>query len=122
MSALAQRASPHVDELPPARRPTGARAWLCYSIGLAELLKGQVECGRAGSTDVRGLYAELGAPGTVEPGAPDHTDCWDQEFPRLMAEVAADVPEKSRFDSFIVDEAKDFADLVDPAPASGEKR
>jgi hypothetical protein len=40
---------------------------------------------------------------------------WDQDIPRRMATLAAQLPEEQRFDALIVDEAQDFDELWWPA-------
>ena len=94
-----------------ADKPAQRVALLCYSIGLAEFLKRQVEqWPRRQRPAFVGTYEELGALWGVEPGAPDDSGYWEDEFPRLMAEAAAELEPGKRFDSFVVDEAQDFAD------------
>ena len=94
-----------------ADKPAQRVALLCYSIGLAEFLKRQVEAWpRRQRPAFVGTYEELGALWGVEPGAPDDSAYWENEFPRLMADAAVELEPGKRFDSFIVDESQDFAD------------
>ena len=92
-------------------RPAQRVALLCYSIGLAEFLKRQVETWpRNHRPAFVGTYEELGALWGIAPGDPDDSDFWEHRLPQQMAESAATLPSGKRFDSFIVDEAQDFAD------------
>src|SRR5699024_1589488 len=43
-------------------------------------------------------------------GSRDDPDYWEETLPRLMAERAAQLPPGERYDSFVVDEAQDFAE------------
>ena len=87
-------------------------ALICYSRGLAAYFKRVVDTwDRRHRPAFVGTFAELG----VRWGAPDGTransDFWEIELPALMKELAADLPGGQRFDSVIVDEGQDFADL-----------
>ena len=46
----------------------------------------------------------------AEEGSREDSDFWEHALPARMAELAAELPPGKRFDSFIVDEAQDFAD------------
>lgn len=86
-------------------------ALICYSIGLAEFLKRSVESWpRRQRPAFVGTYEELGLLWGAEPGSREDSDFWEHALPARMAELAAELPPGQRFDSFIVDEAQDFAD------------
>lgn len=92
-------------------------ALICYSHGLAGYLK-RVTGGwrRREQPAYVGEFHALG----VEWGAPVGPDervrsketvhWWEVELPRLMAELADQLPDGKKFDAVIVDEAQDFAD------------
>ena len=98
----------------PAGEPIASRSeWPCSATrsALAEFLKREVASWpRKHRPAFVGTYEELGARWGVEPGAPDDSDYWEHEFPRPMADAAAELAAGHRFDSFIVDESQDFAD------------
>jgi len=86
-------------------------ALLCYSLGLAEYLKREVQTwNRKERPAFVGTFHEFG----VQWGAPDgdrtDSDFWEHRLPALMTELAADLPDGKRYDAIIVDEAQDFAD------------
>ena len=84
---------------------------LCYSIGLAEYLKREVRTWRRQHRPAFvGTFEELARAWGIETGGRDESDFWEVELPRLMAERAADLTDGQRFDSFVVDEAQDFAE------------
>jgi superfamily I DNA and RNA helicase len=92
-------------------RPAQRVALLCYSIGLAEYFKRQVEgWPRQHRPAFVGTYEELGLSWGAESGTREDSDFWEHQLPARMADLASDLPEGRRFDSFIVDEAQDFAD------------
>ncbi len=92
-------------------RPAQRVALLCYSIGLAEYLKRSVEqWPRRHRPAFVGTYEELGRLWGAPTGTREDSDFWERTLPARMAELAADLPDGHRFDSFIVDEAQDFAD------------
>lgn len=103
-----------------ARRLThqGLRvALICYSHGLAEYLR-RVTAGwpdgerPAYVGEFHQLGIDWGAPGgpDEQTRTADSQHWWEAELPRLMAELAEDLPESERFDAVVVDEAQDFAD------------
>ena len=84
---------------------------LCYSIGLAEFLRRQVETWpRNHRPAFVGTYEDLGLSWGAETGTREDSDFWEHQLPARMAELAAELPPGKRFDAFIVDEAQDFAD------------
>ncbi len=92
-------------------RPAQRIALLCYSIGLAEYLKRAVEqWPRNQRPAFVGTYEELGTLWGAPGGAREDSNFWEHELPSRMADLAAELPPGQRFDSFIVDEAQDFAD------------
>lgn len=94
-----------------AERPAQRVALLCYSIGLAEYLKRQVESWpRRHRPAFVGTFAELGLGWGAPDGDRTDSDFWENRLPSLMTELAAQLPDGKRFDSVVVDEAQDFAD------------
>ena len=87
-------------------------ALVCYSIGLAEYFKRQVAAApRKHRPAFVGTFHELGQLWGGPKGSRDNPSFWEEELPTQMAQLAADLPDGQRFDSLIVDEAQDFADL-----------
>jgi hypothetical protein len=87
-------------------------ALLCYSIGLAEFFKRQVEQWPAYQRPAYvGTYEDLGRQWGAPTGSREDSDFWERQLPERMAELAAELPDEQKFDAFIVDEAQDFADL-----------
>ncbi|MET3859729.1 hypothetical protein ABIE38_000626 [Dietzia sp. 2505] len=92
-------------------------ALICYSHGLAGYLR-RVTSGwkrREQPAYVREFHAlgvEWGAPAGPDERVRSEATVrwWEEELPRLMAELADDLPDGRRFDAVIVDEAQDFAD------------
>ena len=92
------------------RRPERV-ALLCYSIGLASHFAREV----AGwpyrqRPAFVGTFEDLANRWGVPSGSRDDPDYWEETLPRLMAERAAQLPPEQRYDSFVVDEAQDFAE------------
>jgi len=86
-------------------------ALLCYSIGLGEFLKREVESWpKRQRPAFVGTYAELGRLWGAPDGDREDSDFWEVTLPDVMATLSADLPEAEKFDAFIVDEAQDFAD------------
>ncbi|WP_306512868.1 NERD domain-containing protein [Janibacter hoylei] len=86
-------------------------ALLCYSIGLATYFKREVATWpRRQRPSFVGTFEELGNLWGVPSGTRDDPDYWEETFPRLMADRAAELPPGERYDSFVVDEAQDFAE------------
>lgn len=93
------------------RRPQRV-ALVCYSIGLAEYFKRQVAAApRKHRPAFVGTFHELGQLWGGPEGSRDNPAFWEEELPMQMAALAAGLPDGQRFDSLIVDEAQDFADL-----------
>lgn len=92
------------------RRPERV-ALLCYSIGLATYFSRVVATWphRQRPAFV-GTFEDLANQWGVPSGSRDDPDYWEEVMPRLMAERAAELPPGERFDSFVVDEAQDFAE------------
>ena len=86
-------------------------ALLCYSIGLAAHFRTEVARlpykERPGFV---GTFEQLGNLWGIESGSRQDPDFWEKRLPELMAERAAELPPGQRFDSFVVDEAQDFAE------------
>ena len=92
-------------------KPAQRIALLCYSIGLAEYFKRVVGLWpRNHRPAFVGTYEELGALWGAPRGTREDSEFWERELPERMADLAAELPPGQRFDSFIVDEAQDFAD------------
>lgn len=93
--------------------PAQRVALLCYSLGLAEYFRR--ETARWSHKDrpaFVGTFHDFG----VQWGAPAEGDrndptFWEEHLPRLMDELATQLPDGQRYDAIIVDEAQDFADL-----------
>ncbi|MBE7325041.1 NERD domain-containing protein [Nocardioides sp. Y6] len=92
-------------------RPGQRVALLCYSIGLAEFLKTQVESwDRRHRPAFVGTYHEFGRQWGAPEGERTDSAFWEEELPRLMADLAAEQPHGKKYDAIVVDEAQDFAD------------
>lgn len=86
-------------------------ALLCYSIGLASFFKRVTHGDGAGRPAFVGTFEEFArCVGVAEFGTRDDSGFWEEELPRQMAALAADLPDERKFDAFVVDEAQDFAD------------
>ena len=86
-------------------------ALLCYSLGLGEFLKREVESWpRRQRPAFVGTYEELGKLWGAPDGTREDSEFWEVKFPALLADLAAELPNAEKFDAFIVDEAQDFAD------------
>lgn len=86
-------------------------ALLCYSIGLATYFAREVATWphRQRPAFV-GTFEELGNRWGVPSGTRENSDFWETTLPNLMAERAVELPPGERYDSFVVDEAQDFAE------------
>ncbi|HET8561245.1 MAG TPA: NERD domain-containing protein [Marmoricola sp.] len=86
-------------------------ALLCYSIGLAEFLKREVEqWPRYQRPAYVGTFEDLGRSWGAPTGDRQDSDFWEHRLPALMADLAAALPDEEKFDAFLVDEAQDFAE------------
>lgn len=87
-------------------------ALLCYSIGLGQWFKRQLDGeGRKYRPAFYGRFEELGRSWGAEiTGDRHNSDFWEHELPAQMAELAAALPDGKKFDAIIVDEAQDFAE------------
>jgi hypothetical protein len=84
---------------------------LCYSIGLAEFFKREVKrWPHRQRPAFVGTYEELGRRWGAPTGSRDDSEFWEHRLPATMADLAEELPPGRRFDSFVVDEAQDFAD------------
>ena len=92
--------------------PSQRVALLCYSVGLASWFKRYMATvDRRHRPAFVGTFEELAAYlGVTEFGGRDDTDFWENRLPAEMAERVGDLPDGKKFDSFVVDEAQDFAD------------
>ncbi|WEV78617.1 NERD domain-containing protein [Janibacter cremeus] len=86
-------------------------ALLCYSIGLATHFAREVATWphRQRPAFV-GTFEDLANLWGLPSGSRDDPDYWEETLPLLMAERAAQLPPGERYDSFVVDEAQDFAE------------
>ncbi|WP_246160433.1 nuclease-related domain-containing DEAD/DEAH box helicase [Nocardioides humilatus] len=86
-------------------------ALLCYSIGLAEHFKRVVATWRRQERPAFvGTFEELGLLWGAPSGTREDSAFWEEQLPAIMSDLAAELPDRKRFDSFVVDEAQDFAD------------
>ncbi|TQJ50222.1 NERD domain-containing protein [Phycicoccus sp. SLBN-51] len=93
-------------------RPAQRVALVCYSIGLAEYFKREVALApRKHRPAFVGTFHELGRSWGAPDGSREDSAFWEHELPETMAALADELPAGQRFDSVIVDEAQDFADL-----------
>ena len=88
-------------------------ALLCYSVGLASWFKRYMSTvDRRHRPDFIGTFEDLAAYlGVTEFGGRDDPDFWENRLPQQMAELVGDLPDSKKFDSVVVDEAQDFADV-----------
>lgn len=88
-------------------------ALICYSLGLAEYLKRDVETWtRKERPAFVGTFHEFGIQWGAPPAADrSDNDFWEEGLPRQMDELASGLADKDKYDAIIVDEAQDFADL-----------
>ncbi|HEU5143684.1 MAG TPA: NERD domain-containing protein [Dermatophilaceae bacterium] len=93
------------------RRPQRV-ALVCYSIGLSEYFKRQLEgVPRRHRPAFVGSFEDLARHWGVTAFADrDDSDFWEVRLPGQMRQIAEQLPESQRFDAIIVDEAQDFAD------------
>lgn len=94
-----------------APRPAERVALLCYSLGLANHFRREVATWpRQHRPAFVGTFEGLANQWGIPSGSRDNAAFWEAELPRLMAEKASELPSGQRFDSFVVDEAQDFAE------------
>ncbi len=89
---------------------SGQRVGLfCYNKGLGQYLQEQVSNWRQAQPVFTGEFHEY----VKSLGVPDGSGqaYFDEEMPRLLKELAAELPPGQKFDAVIVDEAQDFAPL-----------
>lgn len=92
-------------------RPPRRTALLCYSIGLAEHFKRQVETWpRRHRPAFVGTWEDLGRSWGAPSGTREDSEFWEVRLPELMAEKAMEQADGKKFDAIVVDEAQDFAD------------
>lgn len=86
-------------------------ALVCYSIGLASYFRREVATWpRKHRPAFVGTFEALANQWGIESGDRKDPDFWERRLPLLMNERAAELPPNLRFDSFVVDEAQDFAE------------
>ncbi len=94
-----------------AGRPAERVALLCYSLGLASYFNREVATWPYKQRPAFvGTFEGLANQWGIASGSRDNPDFWEVELPKLMAAKAASLPPGQRFDSFVVDEAQDFAE------------
>lgn len=95
-------------------RSTGQRervGLLCYSIGLASYFRRETAGWHYKERPAFvGTFEDLANAWGIDSGSRDDHDFWERRLPRLMADRAAGLGPRQRFDSFVVDEAQDFAE------------
>ena len=92
------------------RRPQRV-ALLCYSVGLAGHFKREVAAWPYKQRPAFvGTFEALANSWGIASVSRDDSAFWEERLPGLMAEKAAELPPGQRFDSFVVDEAQDFAE------------
>jgi hypothetical protein len=92
-------------------RPAQRVALLCYSLGLAEHLRREVETWpRRQRPAYVGTWHGLGMEWGASDGDRTDSDFWENRLPAQMADLAAALDHGSKFDAVVVDEAQDFAD------------
>ncbi len=92
-------------------RPAQRVALLCYSLGLAAHLKRVVATWpRRHQPAFVGTFHDFGRQWGAPEGDRADSEFWEVELPRLMGELAADLPDGKRYDAVVVDEAQDFAE------------
>jgi len=92
-------------------RPPDKVGLVCYSIGLAEYFKREVDAWpRRQRPAFVGTFEELGRSWGAPSGDRQDSEFWERELPALMAGLAGELALEQRFDTFVVDEAQDFAD------------
>ncbi len=94
-------------------RPAERVALLCYSLGLASYLKREVATWPYKDRPAFvGTFHDFGVQwGAPAEGARDDHDFWEKNLPTQMSVLADGLDENHKYDSIIVDEAQDFADL-----------
>jgi len=92
-------------------RPPQRVALICYSIGLAEYLKREVAgWHRNHRPAFVGTFEEFGRQWGAPTGTREDSEFWEETLPRMMGDLAAELPDGKKYDAVIVDEAQDFAD------------
>jgi len=85
-------------------------ALVSYSRGLAHFLQRvTAEWKPRERPSYVGLFHELPVKWGAPQGAEDDSAWWEEELPALLGRLAAERPEKDRFDSIVVDEGQDFS-------------
>ncbi|MEU4603472.1 NERD domain-containing protein [Kribbella sp. NPDC023972] len=94
-------------------KPAQRVAVLCYSLGLAEYMKREVATWhRKERPAFVGTFHEFGVQwGAPAQGDRNDSQFWEFDLPELMDQLAERLDPKAKYDSVIVDEAQDFADL-----------
>lgn len=100
-------------------RLTGERqrvAVICYSIGLSRHLQRELLQGpKVDRPEFVGTFEEFGNRWGVSSPGREEGEKWEHEFPAQVTERVSILPEATRFDAIIVDEAQDFAEHWWPA-------
>src|SRR5690606_38648530 len=86
-------------------------ALICYSLGLAEYLRREVATWPPRQRPAYvGTWHGLGMRWGAPDGDRQDSDFWENRLPAQMADLAAGLGDKDKFDAIVVDEAQDFAD------------
>jgi hypothetical protein len=88
-------------------------ALVCYSIGLSQYFKRQLDgASRNHRPAFAGSFEDLANLWGIDTACHDRNDAdfWERDLAARMAAVASQLPEGKRFDAIIVDEAQDFAE------------
>ncbi|WP_323099822.1 nuclease-related domain-containing DEAD/DEAH box helicase [Intrasporangium sp. YIM S08009] len=88
-------------------------ALVCYSIGLSQYFKRQLEgVPRRHRPAFVGSFEDLANEWGIDTASHDRNDAefWERDLAARMTEIATSLPEGKKFDAVIVDEAQDFAD------------
>ena len=97
-------------------------ALTCYSRGLAAWLERRVAAlPRKERPAYVGTFHNLGVEWGAPNGREDDSNFWEVELPELMVGLGAQQPLGKLFDSVVIDEAQDFADLWWPAARAALK-
>lgn len=81
----------------------------CYNKGLGQYLQNEVKSWRSAKPAFTGEFHEYVRSLGIPDGAGQAY--FDEDMPRMLKELAADLPAENKFDAVIIDEAQDFAPL-----------
>ncbi|WP_323960452.1 hypothetical protein GC088_03090 [Arthrobacter sp. JZ12] len=81
----------------------------CYNKGLGQYLQNEVKNWRSARPVFTGEFHEYVRSLGIPDGAGQ--EYFDEDMPRMLKELASDLPPDEKFDAVIIDEAQDFAPL-----------